>query len=190
ASVPSPRRAFGKPRSRGHKRPGLLCPLGRLPLGDDLPEVRCQFVVVAGKALIQSALRPFFRLLSPLFALGGLALVFLYFGLKISLHGTHSTQPRTTFDSTVACVPVRKDGRLGETLQRRSGGKVPALGIGSRLDRAHPRPSPRHRVDKTLPGVGKALPARFQHMAQQKQSGEPETILQILIRPAISARFA
>ena len=37
-----------------------------------------------------------------------------------------------------------------------------------------------HRIDKTLARVGVALPARFQHVAQQKQSGKPKAVLQVL----------
>jgi hypothetical protein len=65
-----------------------FAPLRGLPLSNDLPEVGCQFVVVTGKDLIQGPLGTFRGLLGPLFALGGFALVFLYFALKISLHDT------------------------------------------------------------------------------------------------------
>src|SRR5438067_1421704 len=53
-----------------------------------------------------------------------------------------------------------------------------------------PLPLSRRNPANPTRGRRKALPARFQHMAQQKQSGEPETILQILIRPAIRGGFA
>src|ERR1035438_9951913 len=60
----------------------------------------------------------------------------------------------------------------------------------SRLQRAGPRPLPCHRIDKPVAGVGMALPARLQHMAQQEQSGEQKTILQVLIRPAVRGVLA
>jgi hypothetical protein len=44
-----------------------------------------------------------------------------------------------------------------------------------------------HRIDKTVAGIGMALPARFQHMTQQEQSRELETILQVLVGPAVRA---
>src|SRR6476661_4539562 len=74
---------------------------------------------------------------------------------------------------------------LGRSTRRES--------IGAQLDRAgalrnrQPRPLPGHRIDKAAAGVGMALPARFQHMAQQEQSREPKTVVQVLIRPAVRA---
>ena len=38
--------------------------------------------------------------------------------------------------------------------------------------------------------VGMALPARLQHMAQQEQAGQPKTVLQVLVRPAVRAALA
>ena len=49
---------------------------------------------------------------------------------------------------------------------------------------------PGHRVDKPVPRVGMALPARLQHVAQQEQSGQPETVLQVLVGPAVRAALA
>src|SRR5262245_57643308 len=43
-----------------------------------------------------------------------------------------------------------------------------------------------HRVDKAFSGVGMALSARLQHVAEQEQAGEPETVLQVLIGKAVS----
>ena len=44
-----------------------------------------------------------------------------------------------------------------------------------------------HRIDKSVAGVGMALPARFQHVAQQEQSGERKAVAEVLVRPAIRA---
>jgi hypothetical protein len=38
-----------------------------------------------------------------------------------------------------------------------------------------------HRIDKTIAGVGVALPARLQHVAQQEQSRELKAVLQVLV---------
>src|SRR5437660_305879 len=35
-----------------------------------------------------------------------------------------------------------------------------------------------------------ALPARFQHMTQQEQAGEPKTVLKVLVRPAVRTGLA
>src|SRR5258708_1959676 len=48
----------------------------------------------------------------------------------------------------------------------------------------------RHRVDKASAGVGVALPARLEHVAQQEQSRELKTILQVLVRPAVHPALA
>lgn len=89
-----------------------------LPLFHHLPEIRCQFAIVVGKHLKESPLRPFSGLPRPLFALGGLGLILLEFGLKISPHGT---TPRITHNprSYVCMDPVRKDGDGKEISQRR-----------------------------------------------------------------------
>ena len=48
----------------------------------------------------------------------------------------------------------------------------------------------RDRIDKPVAGIGMALPARLQHVAQQEQPGQPKAILQILIRPAVRCALA
>src|SRR3981189_127477 len=47
-----------------------------------------------------------------------------------------------------------------------------------------------HRIDKTVAGVGMALPARLQYVAQQEQSRELKAGLQAPVRPAVQATFA
>ena len=49
---------------------------------------------------------------------------------------------------------------------------------------------PGHRVDKAVAGVGMALAARLQHMAQQEQAGEHKTVLQVLVLPAVGPAAA
>ena len=56
--------------------------------------------------------------------------------------------------------------------------------------RTDSRPMPRHRVDKPVAGIGMALPARLQHVAQQEQPGQPKTVLQVLVGPAVRAALA
>src|SRR5687767_5707181 len=56
--------------------------------------------------------------------------------------------------------------------------------------RTDSRPIPRHRVDKTIPRVRMALPARFQHVAEQEHAGQAKTVLQVLVRPAVLAALA
>jgi hypothetical protein len=82
----------------------LIGDLRGLSFFDDLPEVRCQFAIVTRKHLIKGPLRPVLRLPNPLLALGGLGLVLLHFGLKISQHGTTPRNIHTTFDRTFACA--------------------------------------------------------------------------------------
>jgi hypothetical protein len=43
----------------------------------------------------------------------------------------------------------------------------------------------RHGIDKSVAGIGMALPARFQHVAQQEHPGKAKTVLQVLVRPAV-----
>jgi hypothetical protein len=69
-----------------------------LPFFDDLPEISCQLAIVTGKHLKKVSLGPVSRLPSPLVALGGLDLILLGFGLKISHHGT---TPRGVMQPTV-----------------------------------------------------------------------------------------
>src|SRR6266404_2291980 len=61
------------------------------------------------------------------------------------------------------------------------------LGRTAGLRNRRPRPVFGHRVDKAIPSVGMALPARLQHVAEQEQSGELKTVLQVLVRPAVRA---
>ena len=49
---------------------------------------------------------------------------------------------------------------------------------------------PGHGIDKTVAGVGVALPARFQHVAQQEQSRELKAVLQVLVRLAVRPALA
>src|SRR5882762_5327924 len=56
--------------------------------------------------------------------------------------------------------------------------------------RADSRPISGHCVDKTVPGVGMALPAWLQHVAQQEQAGQPKAVLQVLVRPAVRTALA
>src|SRR5882757_8459839 len=65
-----------------------------------------------------------------------------------------------------------------------------AASAAGALRHHHTGPMPGHRIDKTVAGVGMALSARFQHMAQQEQSRQPEAVLQVLIRPAVRAAAA
>ena len=47
-----------------------------------------------------------------------------------------------------------------------------------------------HCIDKAVAGIRVALPARFQYMAQQEQSGQRKAVMEILVRPAIRAARA
>src|SRR5215472_2843471 len=55
------------------------------------------------------------------------------------------------------------------------------------LVRMHFGPDFADGVDKTAASIRMALPARFEHMAQQKQAGELKTVEQVLIRPCVAA---
>jgi hypothetical protein len=89
-----------------------------LPLFHHVPEIRCQFAIVIGKHLKESPLGPFIGLPRPLFALGGLGLILLEFGLKISPHGATPRKPHNP-RSYAGMHPVRKDGDGKEISQRR-----------------------------------------------------------------------
>src|ERR1700722_9755607 len=47
-----------------------------------------------------------------------------------------------------------------------------------------------HRVDKAVAGVGMPLPARLEHVAQQKTACQGEAIFDIFLRPIRRSFFA
>jgi len=42
-------------------------------------------------------------------------------------------------------------------------------------------------MDEAFAGVGMALPPRFKHMTEQEQPSQTKAVLQVLIRPAVTA---
>src|ERR1700756_404358 len=77
----------------------------------------------------------------------------------------------------------RKNGHYGEILRKRCAAVATALRVSGQ-DGTGLRALPDHRIDEALARIGMALPARFQHMAEQEQAGELEAVLRVLIRPA------
>src|SRR5271154_3586350 len=97
-----------------------------------------------------------------------------------------SVMPRALKRLIIFAMPAMTK-RCVHQLVRSPGRRVEGIPSNRRTDS---RPMPGHRIDKTVAGVGMALPARFQHVAQQEQAGERKTVLQVLVGPAVHAAFS